>query len=138
MVMLSITQILNEAAAYIHRGWVKGEFAEDADGNGVEPTSPRAVCWCLAGAIQRAVADHIELPGFEAEDRWFAEASRRENYRRCVRALARTIAGLDPHADRGRFFDAPTVWMWQDRYGRTQDEVIDLLMTTANIVEVPA
>lgn len=32
--------------------WTQGVPARDAEGTSVQPTSPKAVCWCIAGATQ--------------------------------------------------------------------------------------
>ena len=42
------------AAALIRKGWTRSTFARDADGEACDPISPRAQCWCLAGALLRA------------------------------------------------------------------------------------
>lgn len=42
--------------------WCRGSFAIDASGHSVEWSSPRAVCFCLAGAIYRAIEGQIEDP----------------------------------------------------------------------------
>lgn len=34
--------------------WTRGTDARDADGESVDWASPKAVCWCLNGAIQAA------------------------------------------------------------------------------------
>ncbi len=33
--------------------WVRGIYALDERGNGLKSTDPRAVCWCLLGAINK-------------------------------------------------------------------------------------
>lgn len=35
--------------------WIKGTYARDSEGRSVLPDSPRAVCWCLDGAIRLEV-----------------------------------------------------------------------------------
>lgn len=35
--------------------WTKGEYAQDHDGVGTYATDPEAVCWCMSGAMNKAV-----------------------------------------------------------------------------------
>lgn len=37
--------------------WVKGEYAKDHDGVGTYSTDPEAVCWCMVGAMNKALAN---------------------------------------------------------------------------------
>ena len=49
---------LRAAADLIRRGWNRGAFAVDKDGNGIDLDnigSPHAVAWCAQGAMYRAV-----------------------------------------------------------------------------------
>lgn len=46
--------VLRRALKYIRKGWTRGAFARDREGNVCDETSRRAVCWCAVGAIQRA------------------------------------------------------------------------------------
>ena len=47
--------VLVEARRLIEAGWNQGHISCDADGNAVGPISPRAVSFCLIGALIRAV-----------------------------------------------------------------------------------
>jgi hypothetical protein len=40
----------DKVIAKIEQGWTQGAAARDADGNQVGVHSPKAVCWCIAGA----------------------------------------------------------------------------------------
>lgn len=42
-------------AAFIEAGWVQKWYAKDAAGAWVASISPRAVCWCLGGALNAAL-----------------------------------------------------------------------------------
>lgn len=46
-------QVLQRAYAYVepHDQWTQGTFARDDCGVSVKPRDPRAMCWCLMGAI---------------------------------------------------------------------------------------
>jgi hypothetical protein len=47
---------LDKVAAKIEQGWTQEAFARDAKGNTVDSNSPKAVCWCLRGAMQEEEA----------------------------------------------------------------------------------
>ena len=49
--------LLHDAADLLKSGWCQGNGSLDAAGRAVVPRSPRAVKWCLAGALDRAAAD---------------------------------------------------------------------------------
>lgn len=64
---------LDLAISRIQKGWTKGADARDSLGRRVYPYEPRAVCWCLQGAlglfspvfedeIQKIPASEIILP----------------------------------------------------------------------------
>lgn len=58
--MSGLADILDRAADLISPkgAWTnKGYYAFNAAGETVEPEDPEAVCWCLAGAIDRVAAD---------------------------------------------------------------------------------
>ena len=46
--------IVKEAERLIRAGWTKGTFARDKAGQGVNPISPQATCFCVLGALTRA------------------------------------------------------------------------------------
>lgn len=37
------------------KNWTTGFFARDKEGHGTQPYDPEAVCWCLEGAMKKAV-----------------------------------------------------------------------------------
>jgi hypothetical protein len=53
------TTMLRHAACLVRRGWRCGGLAGDANGNTVSYFSPDAVCFCIAGAINRSVMDGL-------------------------------------------------------------------------------
>lgn len=48
---MSTKQTLTNARSMLVRGWTRGVYARDADGNEVSTSDTEAVCWCLEGAI---------------------------------------------------------------------------------------
>jgi len=42
---------LTRIKARLQKGWIKGRIAENEYGEGVSPEDPRAIVWCLKGAI---------------------------------------------------------------------------------------
>jgi hypothetical protein len=50
-------RLLDRAAAYVERGWVRTHDATDSEGKAVPPHSRRARCWCLRGALLAACVD---------------------------------------------------------------------------------
>lgn len=51
--MSKIADILDRAADRLSKpgAWTQGANARDADGRGVSPNNPAAVCWCLSGVL---------------------------------------------------------------------------------------
>lgn len=47
-VLLRAREVLSDPKA-----WTQGQFARDADGQACEPTSDKAVCFCLMGAMRK-------------------------------------------------------------------------------------
>lgn len=41
--------------------WTQGYGARDANGKPIDPKSPRAVCWCLIGALAAAGAEEKQI-----------------------------------------------------------------------------
>ena len=50
-------QVLERAARRVEQGWTRGIEAENKRQGMVHPGSPDAECWCMRGAIQRALLD---------------------------------------------------------------------------------
>jgi hypothetical protein len=63
---MTIAETLKAAKAKIEspENWIQQNYAQDSQGKGVSPESPKAVCWCSMGAV-RAVAGSFSK---EAED----------------------------------------------------------------------
>ena len=40
---------------YLTKGWTQGTFARDINGGSVNEYDSAAVCWCVSGAISRAL-----------------------------------------------------------------------------------
>lgn len=43
---------LKKARALLVKGWTKGSFAKNAQGEKCVPYSDKAVCWCAGGALK--------------------------------------------------------------------------------------
>lgn len=105
---ISVADVLERAADLIEPegAWTQGWFARDKEGEEVNITSPRAVCFCALGAIGRIAGD---FGSFTWRVREFAEAAA---------GLAATATQVGLVA----FNDAPT---------RTQGEVVSALREAA-------
>lgn len=99
----TVAEVLDAAATLIERpgAWTQDWFAKDADGEYVEETSCRAVCWCMRGAV-------FALAGYpDAED---------------VFAPIIAVIGGETTAD---------IETWNDAPGRTQAEAVAILREAA-------
>ena len=45
------TELYNQAAALIAKGWTQGVYSRDKEGNSCDPGEKSAVSWCLSGAL---------------------------------------------------------------------------------------
>jgi hypothetical protein len=48
------TAMLIRARGFLERGWCRGVHARDVAGDRVQPTSEKAVAWCMIGALMAA------------------------------------------------------------------------------------
>jgi hypothetical protein len=61
------TELLIRARGLLARGWCRDRSALDADGDAVHPRSPRAVAWCIYGAlIASGMTDYRHWPELPA------------------------------------------------------------------------
>lgn len=70
--------ILKEARALIdEKGWTQGAHARDDRGVIVETESPKAVCFCVSGALRQARVNLHEglFDGLAGAADWFKEAA---------------------------------------------------------------
>jgi len=44
--------VLDKAIELLKKGWTRGAFARDWEGEEVAPSSNKACCWCILGALQ--------------------------------------------------------------------------------------
>lgn len=89
--------------------WIQDYMCMDADGEDwMDPGYEGAVCWCLRGAIDKRVPQGAA-----------------KVYLAFDRALGHNIASEKEH-------DTLHFVSWNDRHGRTVDEVIDLCDAVAN------
>ena len=58
--MNTTAEKLIAARKLIEQGWTQGTYARDANGEDVDATDDRAVCWCSYGAIVRAYDEDFE------------------------------------------------------------------------------
>ena len=58
MSALTLARQVRELLAVPER-WTQGWLARDANGVGCPPTSKRAVCWCLDGAMRRVTRNQV-------------------------------------------------------------------------------
>lgn len=66
--MTNITQILNDAADLVSRGWTQRTYARDAQRAPCPWDSPDAASWCMSGAVSRAarsVGDEVASAAYE-------------------------------------------------------------------------
>jgi hypothetical protein len=98
---------LEKARELIQKGWVQKDFARDEEGNGVEDyeKNEKCTCFCLLGAIDRAVYPEMN---FSIPVETLVVGMLKEKY-------AYNRNGVIP---------------WNDAPGRTQQEVIDILTDT--------
>ncbi|MGH3087742.1 MAG: DUF6197 family protein [Rubrobacteraceae bacterium] len=60
------TQIEMKPSDYVRKGWCRGTFAMDVEGRQAPIQSPRAVAWCISGAVRKAAReDHTIM------EKWF-------------------------------------------------------------------
>ena len=57
--MNQLFEDLKAARELIAKGWTQSMSARDVSGEPVRPTSPRAVCFCTLGALNRATDDEL-------------------------------------------------------------------------------
>ena len=109
----TIAELLDEAGSLIERGWCQCRYGEDADGNMVPAESNSAVRWCATGAIERVAMRRSRATG--------------EGYYRLWEVLTKA---LDAHL--GEFRTC-----WNDRYDRTQAEVVSAFRNAAAKLRTP-
>lgn len=85
--------------------WIKGTYARDSEGRSVLPDSPRAVCWCLDGAIRLEVT--------------LAQGS---DYRLYAALFNKAVALIDTRRHL-------SIVDWQDSPARKHKDVLDLVDT---------
>lgn len=55
--------VLTRAKGLIETGWCKGAEARDSEGMPVRVSNPRAVSWCLRGAVSKAADELTPFQG---------------------------------------------------------------------------
>ena len=107
----AVRAIRDRAVAIIEQGWCQHMEAKDHRGRSTFPGNPCAVAWCLTGAMQRAVA---ELRGQYVPSVFDSGPDATMELLRLWR-LAND-------------YQIQTPMIFNDRLGRTQQEVIASLM----------
>jgi hypothetical protein len=102
-----IADKLREARALIERGWTKGEFALDANGDEADGITAQPVCFCALGAISQAA---IGYPNPDADDLPVIN----EPFDEVATFFAGSLGFRFSHE----------VARWNDALGRTQAEVL--------------
>lgn len=98
-------EVLQKARALLEQGWCQDHHAEDAEGAPVPHYSERAACFCLDGALCRVTSP---------DTGW----KRSPVYEAATDLLSEVAHELEEGCD---FID------FNDMYGRTQAEVLDLM-----------
>lgn len=57
MTKRKLAQILRKARKLLEKGWTQGHWARDKEGLPADWASKEAACFCLGGAMRRAVVD---------------------------------------------------------------------------------
>jgi len=98
---MTTKEILIAARAKIERPecWTQKAFAKTAKKNKAAPSSPRAACWCILGAVSAVTHDNPNLPATSP----------------ITLSLAAAV-GVDAYAE--------CVIMWNDERARTHAEVL--------------
>lgn len=64
----AIARRFEKAASLIEQGWIRNDYAADADGKPVMWRDPRACRFCAVGSIHKAFEDYaIDAPGIYPE-----------------------------------------------------------------------
>lgn len=92
-----VIRVLDEAKQLIiEKGWAQGYYAKDAEGRLVDTMDPEACSFCIAGAISRV---------------------QRRSSHRTRTAVFDAVRAVTPNED---------IAAYNDAWGRTKEEVIDL------------
>lgn len=120
-----LTKLLLRARALLAKGWTQRTVARNARGEAVKIFSPTATQYCITGAIGRAAWEAAGKPtGYS----WEAAIISAQNER--VGEAHGLLTRLLP-----RMKGQMGVERWNDRKGRTQDEVL-AFMDNAIAVEL--
>ncbi len=99
-----LASVFDRAEQLVHHRWIRFESAKDKDGLKVHPCDPSAEMFCTAGAFYRAISEaHPDAgPDFDL--------CATDLYDRGYSALTELIGSA-------------SIGIWNDTYGRTQEEV---------------
>lgn len=108
---------LDAARDLVEKGWCQGAHALQADGKRTSATDTEACKWCLNAAITRAVHDGYSNQGEAVVERVLDEVQQRLFF----------VMGVSANSN---FF---TLVEWNDKQGRTLEEVTALLTEAARL-----
>lgn len=106
---MNTVQLLEGMRSTIAKGWTQGCSARNRQGNPCVPCSPEAACWCLVGSFTHNpnIPMHVRISGRQA------------------------INSVLEHRN-----ELPDIEVWNDKPGRTQQEVLDLLAEAITLASV--
>ena len=111
--MSQLIDDLTNTRSFVERGWTQHTLSVDADGRTADPSSPEAKKWCLDGALYAAVPD---LSGNNFQDK----LARRHQAREAITQATDDLDSID---------------QWNDKRGRTQEQVLAALDQTVAYCE---
>jgi hypothetical protein len=109
MITTEERKALIAARGFIERGWTRGWFARTENGKRADALYPTATCWCVMGALQRAI-------DYSVEDDDYSEYTKRAALR--YSALASILSKYTP---RGR-----DLLGFNDSLETTKEDVLNL------------
>ncbi|WNM70269.1 hypothetical protein [Myxococcus phage Mx1] len=126
--VLTVKQFLENTKSYIEKGWAQNHYSYDKDGFIVRPEMEDAVCWCIRGALYRANFDANADPDMTNYPYSSLKSNpNADSHAGAIAALATHLRKSDP------FFS--NLARWNDKPGRTKEEVVDLFQKAIDSLE---
>jgi hypothetical protein len=111
---MTILDVLKEARQLLQKGWCQNDHATDQKGHCVDIGDENAACWCLSGAVRHSLFGQYHL---KIREEVFT-------------VLAQVIEM--PYAS-----PESAILNWNDKKGRTQEEVLMIVDKAIAKVEQP-
>ena len=114
---MTTLDMLDRVLILLERGWCKGSFARDADGESTDPLDPKAVKWCLWGACIAAAGG----------------TQRQHEVMEAIQSAFLTLhPDVEPHPQDAIYASDLLHRMadWNDMPHRTVEEVVELVLKT--------